>query len=110
MDKRAVLINPADNVAVVAQPAQKGDSLLIVGGSGQVAAGEEISTGHKIAIKEIKKDGMIMKYGIPIGKAASDIHVGDWVHIHNVEDITEELCQKYTKEYRERGKMEWDGR
>ena len=105
MEKRAVLINPGDNVAVVAQSVEKGDQLLIVGGAGNVCANENISTGHKVATKEIKKDGMITKYGIPIGKAKADIHVGDWVHIHNVEDITEELCQKYTKEYRERGKM-----
>ena len=105
MEKRAIRIDSGDNVAVVAQPVTAGDSVLIVEKKEHIAALENINTGHKIAIAPIAAGEFIMKYGIPIGRATENIAVGNWVHIHNVEDITEELCNKYTKEYRERGKQ-----
>ena len=33
-----------------------------------------IPTGHKFAIKEIKEDDDVIKYGYPIGHATVDIH------------------------------------
>jgi altronate hydrolase len=43
---------------------------------------------------------MVIKYGVPIGKASEDIRTGDYVHTHNVEDITTALCEAYAAEYR----------
>lgn len=43
----------------------------------------------------------MIKYGIPIGRASADITPGEWVHVHNLEDITCELCDEYAKQYRE---------
>ena len=53
------------------------------------------------ALYPIKAGELVIKYGIPIGRATQDIEPGEWVHCHNVEDITEELCNMYTKQYRE---------
>ena len=103
MEKRAIRIDKGDNVAVAAQPVSQGDAVLIVEEGRTLTALDEIPTGHKLAITPIAKGGMILKYGIPIGRATQDIAPGNWVHVHNVEDITEELCNRYTKEYRERG-------
>ena len=105
MDKRAIRIDEGDNVAVVDQSVGKSDQVLIVEKKESITALDDINTGHKIAIAPIAKGELIMKYGIPIGRATQDIATGNWVHVHNVEDITEELCNRYTKEYRERGKQ-----
>ena len=105
MEKRAIQIDKGDNVAVVAQPVDMGETVLIVEKAQTIKALESIRTGHKIAIAPIANGELIIKYGIPIGRATQDIAVGNWVHVHNVEDITEELCNRYTKEYRQRGKQ-----
>lgn len=33
----------------------------------------------------------VVKYGVTIGLAAEDLEPGQWVHCHNVKDVTEEL-------------------
>lgn len=64
-------INPKDNVAVkISDNSDKN--------------GENIPRGHKIALKDIKKDEVIYKFGFPIGKASKDIMKGEWVHSHNL--------------------------
>lgn len=47
---------------------------------------DPIPLGHKVALVPIKKEMPIIKYGEIIGKATSDIRVGEHVHIHNVTD------------------------
>ena len=49
-----------------------------------VTAMKEIPLGHKVAIVSIKKGDPVIKYGMPIGNATSDIAVGDHVHTHNL--------------------------
>ena len=44
----------------------------------------DLSTGHKIAAREIKKGEDVIKYGFPIGKASEDIPAGARVHSHNL--------------------------
>lgn len=41
-------------------------------------------TGHKVAIKDIKKGEQVIKYGFPIGLATEEIKQGDAVHTHNL--------------------------
>src|SRR5574344_1833222 len=48
---------------------------------------EDITAGHKFAIKEIKKDEPVIKYGYPIGAAKEDIAVGMHVHVHNIHTL-----------------------
>ena len=43
-----------------------------------------ISLGHKIALKDFKEGDTILKYGHDIGKVVASIKKGDHVHIHNV--------------------------
>lgn len=45
---------------------------------------EDIPQGHKLALAQIAAGENIIKYGYPIGHAASDIPPGAWVHTHNV--------------------------
>ena len=91
-------VDSADNVAVVAQPVRSRDVLEV--GAGKLTANSDIPTGHKIALCDIAKGDMVIKYGVPIGKASEDIRTGDYVHTHNVEDITTALCEAYAAEYR----------
>ena len=73
-----IQINDIDNVAVALHPAPAGTAF------GGAAAVEEIPQGHKMALKDIAKGDMIMKYGLPIGHATKDIKAGQWVHTHNM--------------------------
>ena len=44
----------------------------------------EISLGHKIALKDFKIGDTILKYGHDIGKVVAPIKKGEHVHVHNV--------------------------
>lgn len=81
MDK-SLLINEADNVAVALVDLEKGDIVLV--GDKQVTLQDNIPRGHKFSLEDITLDQNIIKYGVPIGHAISDIGVGQWVHTHNL--------------------------
>ncbi|BFI75918.1 dehydratase [Sulfurisphaera ohwakuensis] len=53
----------------------------------KIKALNDIPLGHKIALTNIKKGDVAIKYGRPIGIAISDIKVGEHVHIHNIKSI-----------------------
>lgn len=62
----------------------------------------DISSGHKYAIKDIKKGENVIKYGCPIGHATEDIKVGDHVHTHNVKtNLSSVLDYTYEPEFYE---------
>ena len=54
----------------------------------------DVPYGHKIAVKDIKKGELIMKYGEEIGIATKDIVKGEYVHVHNLDSM--------------RGRGDWD--
>ena len=101
---KAIRINEKDNVAVVAQAVEAGQQVQVVETGEVFTAPEYIKAGHKIALNAMEKGDTIVKYGIPIGRMLSDVPAGGWVHCHNVEDTTEELCSGYCKTFREGGK------
>ncbi|MEO7244647.1 MAG: UxaA family hydrolase [Rubrivivax sp.] len=44
-----------------------------------------IPIGHKVALKDLKKDDAVIKYGVDIGKVvAVSIKAGEHLHVHNV--------------------------
>ncbi len=71
-------INDKDNVAVALHPVSEGTVF------DATAAVTDIPQGHKMALSDIPKDGMIIKYGFPIGHAIKDIKAGEWIHTHNM--------------------------
>lgn len=79
---KTIQISPLDNVAVALHPIQKGEVIEINGTA--VTALDDIPQGHKIAIRDIKKNENIMKYGFAIGHALEDAAAGSWMHTHNV--------------------------
>jgi len=44
----------------------------------------EIPIGHKVALKDLKKDDTVIKYGVDIGRVVSPIKAGEHLHVHNV--------------------------
>ena len=54
---------------------------------------QAIPYGHKFALREIPQ-GIMIKYGAQIGRATAPISKGDHVHIHNVEDIVNEVRKR----------------
>ena len=89
-----IVINEMDSVAVAIRKLAQGESLNINGKN--IAVKDDIPVPHKIALKEIKKGDILLKYGYPIGFAAQDIKEGEWVHIHNIKSgLTESVSYEY---------------
>ena len=89
MSLRALIINPADNVANLIGPGGKGESVecTIEGKSetSTITLLDDIPSNHKFAPVDIKAGEPITKYGLCIGKASCDIQAGQYVHVHNIE-------------------------
>lgn len=47
-------------------------------------AASDIPIGHKLAIKPLKKDDTVIKYGVDIGRVVASISPGEHVHVHNL--------------------------
>lgn len=88
-------INSNDNVAVALQDLKINEIIQVNGMDLRVS--QDITAGHKVAIKDIVKGENVIKYGYPIGSAATDIRTGDWVHTHNLETNLGDLLE-YTYE------------
>ena len=79
---RILQIHPDDNVAVALEPLKSGETLET--SAGTVTLREDIPQGHKLALMDIPSGAAVVKYGFPIGHATQAIHVGDWVHSHDL--------------------------
>lgn len=92
MVKKTIIINSLDNVAVALCDLKKGEK------HEGVTLTEDITKGHKFALKPIAKGEHIIKYGNPIAYATADIAAGEHVHTHNVHtNLKGELEYTYNK-------------
>ncbi|QRF75863.1 galactarate dehydratase [Thermoplasmatales archaeon] len=80
-----------DFVGVATYDIKKGEEVegvfLSNGQKTSVKAIEDISLGHKIALRDIKNGDKILEYSEPVGKATKDIKKGEHVHIHNIKTM-----------------------
>ena len=77
--KRFLKINAVDNVAVaIADDLKKGEVVEIDGQ--QITLQEDITRGHKCALREIAEGENVIKYGYPIGHATAAVPQGGWIH------------------------------
>ena len=85
MSNRVILLHINDNVATALADLRKGEpvSVSFEDTSISIVLNEDIQFGHKYALRDIPRGEQVLKYGLPIGKALSDIRAGDWVHVHN---------------------------
>lgn len=84
MKSNFIQIHSKDNVAVALEDVKKGSDVIINGLFQRMEVLENIPFGHKIALEDIEKGGMVIKYSAPIGHAVTSIKKGMWVHTHNV--------------------------
>ena len=92
MAKKTIIINGLDNVAVALTDLKKGEK------HEGVTLVNDITKGHKFALKSVKKGEHIIKYGNPIAYATADIAAGEHVHTHNVHtNLKGELEYTYNK-------------
>jgi len=75
-------IDGKDNVVVCLQQVESGEKIELADGT-YITAKDNIPSGHKMSIKSIKKDGIVIKYGYPIGHVIEDTEPGTWIHTHN---------------------------
>lgn len=50
----------------------------------QLAVLDQVPLGHKVALRDIAAGDQVIKYGVAIGLATSDIQAGQHVHVHNL--------------------------
>lgn len=81
MDK-LLKINPLDNVYVVRESVQEGETIVI--DNRTFTSRKALGLGHKVAAGKIPAGKQVIKFGIPIGSATEDICFGDHVHLHNL--------------------------
>jgi altronate dehydratase len=91
--RKFVIIDPSDNVATAIIDIAAGTKLVV--DETAISLSRDIPFGHKFALKDILQDGLIIKYGARIGRATEPISMGDHVHVHNVEDIVDEVRKDY---------------
>ena len=93
-----IKINEKDNVAVALTDLKKGFELNL--GNDKITLTEDILKGHKIAIKDIANKEAIVKYGLPIGHATSDIKKGSHVHVENIKtNLSDEIEYCYNPSF-----------
>jgi len=84
--KTALVIDPADNVAVVLSDIAAGETCAVrmKDRTEELTVRDNVPFGHKIAITAIAKGEPVIKYGEEIGKATETVEKGAWVHTHNL--------------------------
>ena len=82
MNRRLLVLNNRDNVGVLLEAAEKGDTCSYQDGTIKIS--EPIEFAHKVALVDISNAKNVIKYGENIGFALSDIKKGNWVHVHNM--------------------------
>jgi altronate dehydratase small subunit len=93
----AILLHASDNVATAVQTLSKGQDALVRLNREHLRVNiiEDISYGHKFAVRDIAKGEDILKYGEVIGRATTGIASGAHAHVQNIESL--------------RGRGDWKG-
>ena len=82
LGNKFIIMDKNDNCATSLMDLSQGEKLEVEDKS--ITLSNRIPVGHKFALLQIKKGDVIIKYGKIIGIATEDIHMGDWMHIHNI--------------------------
>ena len=83
---RAIVLNPADNVATLIDCGRSGEICALEGdASGRIKLAHDIAFGHKVCIADIPQGANVLKYGQVIGKASRPLKAGEHAHVHNIQ-------------------------
>lgn len=77
-----IQLNDKDNVVIALRNLKAGEVLKV--NNMAIILQADINFGHKAAIKLIPQHAKVIKYGLPIGSATTDIMPGQHVHTHNL--------------------------
>jgi hypothetical protein len=80
----ALCVHPTDNVATLLDDSRAGSvEILGLPQATSIDTAEVVARGHKIALVPFAAGQAVVKFGVPIGHATTDIAAGAWVHTHN---------------------------
>ena len=78
-----VVMAPGDNVGIATRDIAAGATACDLRGCRQGAL-EPIPQGHKIALVDIEREDLVVRYGVPVGVATAPIAAGRLAHVHNI--------------------------
>ncbi len=87
-----IVLDTQDNVATAILDLKAGETIQTE--RGDITLTQPIAYGHKFALQDIRQGEYVVKYGAQIGRATAAISAGAHVHVHNVEDIVDEVRKK----------------
>lgn len=79
---KILLLREGDDVAVAVRPVSAGEVVRVNGT--EVRARETVPAGHKIALRAVREEAPVHKYGQIIGFATRPIEAGEHVHTQNL--------------------------
>jgi len=82
MLRKSKVMEPKDNVAVVLENANKGDSIQTP--QGEIILLEDVEFAHKVSIMDLAAKAPVYKYGVEIGYMENATPKGTWIHNHNM--------------------------
>jgi len=90
--KHSILLHEMDDdVGVAVEDLKKGSvagAVTLEGKRvGSVKLLDNVPLGHKVAMRELRLDKPVLKYGRPVGKAVREIAKGAHVHTHNLKTL-----------------------
>ncbi|MFD2117220.1 UxaA family hydrolase [Paenibacillus yanchengensis] len=91
LDECLYQIDRNDNVCVALADLPAG--VIRVNGTArlqQLDVKAELTKGHKVANQFIAETQAIIKYGVVVAIATTDIEAGEWVHLHNCKSAYDE--------------------
>jgi hypothetical protein len=80
---QVILLHPKDNILVCVAHICAGDEILI--DNHAVRVQKDIDVGHKLARYALELGDKIFRYGAPIGSITQAVHMGEHVHMHNMQ-------------------------
>lgn len=85
----AIVLHPADDVAVLVAAVAAGDDVAIRGAREglRLVAGAALASGHKLALRDLAAGHDVRKYGEVIGRLTAPVAAGDHVHVHNLKSL-----------------------
>ena len=83
--QKCIRINDKDNVAVALKDLKAGEECQIDGTS--LILSEDITRGHKFALKDLSEGEKVIKYGFPIGYLTKSVLKGAHIHTHNLKTL-----------------------
>ncbi|KAA6335053.1 Altronate dehydratase [termite gut metagenome] len=81
--KEYIQLHSKDNVVVALKDLKAGETIDFNGL--KILLINDISFGHKAAVRNIPAGDKVLKYGLPIGSATRHILAGEHVHIQNLQ-------------------------